>query len=81
MSSSKGNDNADHQSESPLSVPRKAIEFVAQGEKPPRGVPRYRDPANPFNTWVGRGKRPQWLRNYLMNGRTLDEFLISHPKE
>ncbi len=26
------------------------------------------------NTWVGRGKRPQWLRDALAAGHTLDEF-------
>ncbi|MCC8616331.1 MULTISPECIES: H-NS family nucleoid-associated regulatory protein [Xanthomonas] len=45
-------------------------------EKAPRGKPRYRDPNNPFNTWVGRGKRPDWLRDYLQSGRDLSEFEI-----
>ncbi|WP_235663829.1 H-NS histone family protein [Pseudomonas savastanoi] len=44
------------------------------GERPPKGVARYRDPANPFNTWGGRGKRPDWLRKYLDQGRSLSEF-------
>lgn len=26
------------------------------------------------NTWAGRGKRPQWLREALEAGRSLDEF-------
>lgn len=26
------------------------------------------------NTWVGRGKRPQWLRDALAAGRKLEEF-------
>ncbi|MGP5461649.1 H-NS histone family protein [Pseudomonas helleri] len=47
------------------------------GERPPKGRARYRDPANPFNTWGGRGKRPDWLRKYLDNGRALTEFEIS----
>jgi DNA-binding protein H-NS len=42
----------------------------------PRGRPRYRDSANPFNTWSGRGKRPDWLRKYLAEGRELSEFEI-----
>ncbi|MGP4920721.1 MULTISPECIES: H-NS histone family protein [Pseudomonas] len=54
-----------------------AIEFVSMGERPPKGRARYRDPANPFNTWGGRGKRPDWLRKYLDNGRALTEFEIS----
>ena len=35
----------------------------------------YRD-AN-GNTWVGRGKRPQWLRDALAGGRSLDEFRVA----
>lgn len=35
---------------------RAGLEFVPlDAEKAPRGKPRYRDPNNPFNTWVGRG--------------------------
>lgn len=53
------------------------LEFVPlDAEKAPRGKPRYRDPDNPFNTWVGRGKRPDWLRDYLQSGRDLSEFEI-----
>ncbi len=28
------------------------------------------------NTWVGRGKRPQWLRDALAAGKQLSDFLI-----
>ena len=38
--------------------------------------PKYRDPADPENTWTGRGKQPRWLAAYTGNGRSLDEFLI-----
>ncbi len=31
------------------------------------------------NTWVGRGKRPQWLRDALAAGHTLDEFRKNQP--
>jgi DNA-binding protein H-NS len=32
-------------------------------EKKPRvnGVPKYRNPANPAQTWTGRGKTPAWI--------------------
>src|SRR5262245_19784864 len=33
---------------------------------------KYRDEAG--NTWVGRGPRPQWLRDALAAGKTLEEF-------
>jgi DNA-binding protein H-NS len=35
-------------------------------------VVRYRDENG--NSWVGRGKRPQWLRDALAAGRKLEEF-------
>lgn len=79
MSSSNGKDNApprQNQTEGSGTVPKTGIEFIALGEKPPRGKPRYRDPENPFNTWGGRGKRPKWLAAYLEEGRCLDDFKI-----
>jgi len=34
-------------------------------------------PGEPFNTWCGPGKRPNWLRRYLEQGRLLKEFEVS----
>jgi len=33
---------------------------------------KYRDAAG--NTWGGRGPRPQWLRDALASGKTLEDF-------
>ena len=38
--------------------------------------PKYRDPES-GGKWSGKGHRPQWLRDALDGGRTLEEFLIS----
>ena len=38
--------------------------------------PKYRNPANPEQTWTGRGKQPRWLAAETAKGRKLDEFLI-----
>jgi len=35
---------------------------------------KFRDEAG--NTWVGRGKRPQWLRDALAGGKTLQDFAV-----
>ncbi len=35
----------------------------------------YRNPAQPSQTWSGRGLRPRWLVFQLAAGRSLDEFL------
>lgn len=29
------------------------------------------------NTWVGMGKRPQWLRDALASGKSLEDFLVN----
>lgn len=34
----------------------------------------YRDPANPGNTWAGRGRAAKWLSDYEAQGRARDEF-------
>lgn len=39
-------------------------------------APKYRNPANPKDTWAGRGKQPRWLAAETAKGRKLDEFLI-----
>ena len=40
------------------------------------GVPaaKYRDPDAPENVWSGRGKHPEWLRNKLREGHSLEQF-------
>lgn len=32
------------------------------------------------NTWHGKGKRPDWLRQALEAGKVLDDFLVGKPK-
>ncbi len=39
-------------------------------------APKYRNPANPAETWAGRGKQPRWLAALTGAGRKLDDFLI-----
>lgn len=36
----------------------------------------YRDPANPQNTWSGRGRAARWLADYEAAGRSRDEFKV-----
>jgi len=38
--------------------------------------PKYRNPANPAETWTGRGKPPRWLAAELADGKSKDDFLI-----
>ena len=39
-------------------------------------APKYRDPADPSQTWAGRGQAPRWLVAYENQGRKRDAFLI-----
>ena len=37
---------------------------------------KFRDPASPERAWSGRGVKPKWLRAYLEQGRSIDEFRV-----
>jgi len=39
-------------------------------------APKYRNPADPSQTWAGRGQQPKWLAAETGKGRALEEFLI-----
>ena len=42
-----------------------------------RKVPiKYRDPKDPSNVWAGRGKTPNWLQEYVDQGRSKAEFRV-----
>lgn len=36
----------------------------------------YRDPANPKNSWAGRGRKPVWLEEALASGKKLEDFAV-----
>ena len=38
--------------------------------------PKYRNPADPTQTWSGRGKRPRWFHAALDSGKTAEDMLI-----
>ena len=50
----------------------------------PRVFPKFMNPAQPHETWAGRGKQPRWLTAHLRSGKQLDDFRIepsSWPSE
>ena len=48
-----------------------------QSRRPyPPVPPKYRNPAEPHQTWSGRGKRPLWVTELLDAGRSIQEFQI-----
>lgn len=40
------------------------------------GVPKYRNPQNPEITWTGKGRRPDWVRDALSAGKSMDDLAI-----
>lgn len=43
------------------------------------GAIAYRHPENAALTWAGgRGRRPQWIKEWLSSGRSLDEVRVSN---
>src|SRR6267154_1216066 len=47
----------------------------------PQVFPKYRNPAQPAETWAGRGKQPRWLTAQLSAGRKLDDFQIHRSSD
>jgi DNA-binding protein H-NS len=55
---------------------RKAPAKKAAGRKLGKVPPKYRNPANPSETWTGRGKQPRWLAAQVAKGKKVEDFLI-----
>src|SRR5436190_22733621 len=45
-----------------------------QRRKYPQVFPKYQNPADPNETWSGRGKQPRWLVSALQAGAKIDDF-------
>ena len=49
----------------------------SDGKRPyPPVLPKYRNPAEPSETWAGRGKKPRWVVAALKKGKRLEDFRI-----
>jgi DNA-binding protein H-NS len=42
----------------------------------PKVLPKYRNPAEPAETWSGRGKRPKWVVAQLKSGKKLEDLAL-----
>jgi DNA-binding protein H-NS len=49
---------------------------VGKQYPPTTRPPKYRNPADPEETWHGRGPWPEWLKDLEKAGRKREEFLI-----
>ncbi len=60
--------------------PSAAAKKTSHDRRPyPQVFPKYRNPAQPGETWAGRGKQPRWLTAELKSGKKLDDFRIQSP--
>ena len=48
--------------------------------KYPPVLPKFQNPADPTETWAGRGKQPRWLVAQLKAGKKTSDFLIDYDK-
>ena len=49
----------------------------SKGKKLGKVAPKYRNPANPKETWSGRGMQPRWMAAETVKGKKIEDFLIS----
>jgi DNA-binding protein H-NS len=69
---------------------RKAMEKVARefglsvedvigtqksSSRAPKSAVKFRNPANPGETWSGRGRQPGWYKDALSKGKSPDDML------
>ena len=47
-----------------------------QGKSRTKGVAKYRNPADPSQTWTGKGRRPKWIVDAEEAGRPISDFEI-----
>lgn len=51
--------------------------IAAAGSKPrSKAAPKYRNPANPEETWTGRGRKPKWITEALEAGTDIASLEI-----
>ena len=59
----------------PATKPARAAK-ATEGRSLGKVAPKYRNPANPQETWTGRGRQPRWLAGETAAGKKLEDFLI-----
>ncbi len=60
----------------PTKTAAKPRKVAKKGRKLGKVAPKYRNPANPKETWTGRGKQPRWMAALTKKGKKVEDFLI-----
>jgi DNA-binding protein H-NS len=61
-------------------VPLKDLLNVSGAKKARKGTPapiRFRSPDNQGLQWSGRGRQPQWVKDWVNSGKSLDQPKVS----
>jgi DNA-binding protein H-NS len=54
-----------------------AARYARASRARPNGPgPQYANPANPEQTWTGKGRKPAWVRDYLKAGKSLEDLRL-----
>ena len=56
--------------------PSEFAQALGQRSRKSIGAPKYANPADPSQTWTGRGRKPGWVIEALAAGRPLDDLAI-----
>lgn len=51
-------------------------EVLGAGTKGSKGAPKYANPADPSQTWTGRGRQPNWVKEALAAGKSMDDLAL-----
>jgi DNA-binding protein H-NS len=49
---------------------------MTAGPKGSKSAPKYANPADPSQTWTGRGRKPNWLIEALNEGKSLEDMAL-----
>jgi DNA-binding protein H-NS len=53
-----------------------SADHIPQRRPYPKVMPKFQNPAQPFETWSGRGKQPRWVSEMLDAGKSMDDLRI-----
>ena len=53
-----------------------SLEDILSEKTGSKGLPNSANPANPDQTWTGRGRQPGWVKDALGKGKSLDDLAI-----
>jgi DNA-binding protein H-NS len=53
-----------------------SLDEILDGKSGTKGAPKYANPENAEQTWTGRGRQPQWVKDAFAAGKSLEDLAI-----